>query len=344
MIMASEKNKPNQLKAPFPWFGGKSKAASLIWEYLGTDIKNYVEPFFGSGAIFLAMPDDVKCWAVVNDIDGLIANFWRAIEADPTAVARYANYQVNEVDLEARHQYLVNNREAITLQLKSDPEFFDARLAGWWAWGCCCWIGRGWCNKTKVNNIEGKVSMVNKQMPLIGNGGRGVNKQIPHLNDGGQGVNKQVPRLSDNRNGDRKAFLDDWFIHLSNKLREVRVTCGDWNRICTASTMTRNGVCGVVLDPPYNMGRALYGEDSNTVAIDVQKWCIENGDNPKLRIALCGHAGTHDILESMGWTVGRPKKGGGYQGKDDRERIWFSPHCIPQSRTLGELLNSFEVA
>ncbi len=40
------------LKAPFPWFGGKSKVASLVWERFG-DVQNYVEPFFGSGAVLL---------------------------------------------------------------------------------------------------------------------------------------------------------------------------------------------------------------------------------------------------------------------------------------------------
>ena len=36
------------MKAPFPWFGGKSKVSSIVWERFG-DVQNYVEPFFGSG-------------------------------------------------------------------------------------------------------------------------------------------------------------------------------------------------------------------------------------------------------------------------------------------------------
>ena len=31
-------------RAPFPWFGGKSRAAELIWGRLGP-VANYVEPF-----------------------------------------------------------------------------------------------------------------------------------------------------------------------------------------------------------------------------------------------------------------------------------------------------------
>lgn len=42
------------LRAPFPWFGGKSRAAPLIWEALG-DVRNYVEPFAGSLAVLLGV-------------------------------------------------------------------------------------------------------------------------------------------------------------------------------------------------------------------------------------------------------------------------------------------------
>jgi hypothetical protein len=35
------------LSAPFPWFGGKSRVADLVWSRFGADVPNYVEPFFG---------------------------------------------------------------------------------------------------------------------------------------------------------------------------------------------------------------------------------------------------------------------------------------------------------
>lgn len=41
-----------ELKSPFVWFGGKRKVAPQVWEALG-DVDNYVEPFFGSGAVLL---------------------------------------------------------------------------------------------------------------------------------------------------------------------------------------------------------------------------------------------------------------------------------------------------
>ena len=46
-----------------------------------------------------------------------------------------------------------------------------------------------------------------------------------------------------------------------------------------------------------------------------------------MRDRTMSHETEHNELEAIGWTVETWDKAGGYQGKDDRERIWFSPHC-----------------
>ena len=168
----------------------------------------------------------------------------------------------------------------------------------------------------------------------LGDGGRGVKRQLPHLG-GGKGVNRKLPHLGDGKgvnrrvpSGSRLEWLTAWFADLSASLQDVRITCGNWLRVMSIGTMTRNGICAVMLDPPYSFTEAVYAHDSSTVAGDVREWCAVNGGNPALRIALCGHDGEHDALEADGWTVETWAKVGGYQGADDRERIWFSPHCV----------------
>ena len=118
------------LRAPFPWFGGKARVAAEVWRRFGS-VRNYVEPFFGSGAVLLARPEPFAGVETVNDADGLLCNFWRAVQADPAGVAAAADWAVSECDLHARHLVLVERRADITQQLMADPEWYDAKLAGW---------------------------------------------------------------------------------------------------------------------------------------------------------------------------------------------------------------------
>ena len=133
------------LKAPFPYFGGKSSIAPEIWSRFGS-VRNYVEPFAGSAAMLLARPKPWDGTETINDADGMVSNFWRALQHDPDAVAHHADWPVNEADLTARHIWLVNRRDSLTERLMADPDWFDPKAAGWWVWGMCCWIGGGFCS------------------------------------------------------------------------------------------------------------------------------------------------------------------------------------------------------
>lgn len=310
------------LKAPFPYFGGKSRVADVVWEALG-DVANYIEPFAGSLAVLLARPHAPKI-ETVNDMDCLIANFWRALAADPDAVARHADWPVNEVDLEARHYWLVSRKAEIRDRL-GDPAWYDAKAAGWWVWGMSCWIGGGWCSGIGPHrHVDGR---------WASDAGRGINRQLPHLGDAGQGIN-------------RKHSVHDYLASLSDRLRRVRVCCGDWSRICGPSVTFKHGLTGVFLDPPYsNDERAggLYAEDCGLVAKDVTAWAIDNGTNPLMRIVVAGYEVEHAALEDAGWRVQRWKAHGGFGGgrggdgdvNKHRETLWFSPHCIkPDQGTL----------
>jgi hypothetical protein len=103
-----------------------------VWAAFG-DVPNYVEPFAGSWRCCSAA--DAPRIETVNDIDCYLSNFWRAVQAAPDEVARWADWPVNEADLHARHRWLVNQAE-FRERMKQDPDFFDAKIAGWWVWGC----------------------------------------------------------------------------------------------------------------------------------------------------------------------------------------------------------------
>jgi site-specific DNA-adenine methylase len=57
------------LTAPFPWFGGKRKVAAEVWSRFGR-VENYVEPFFGSGAVVCGCTYDARVLACVSVVGG----------------------------------------------------------------------------------------------------------------------------------------------------------------------------------------------------------------------------------------------------------------------------------
>jgi DNA adenine methylase len=287
------------LKAPFPWFGGKSAVAPLVWERFG-DVPNYVEPFFGSGAVLLGRPvDHVGNCETINDKDGYVANFWRAVTAEPAAVAGWADQPVNENDLHARHIWLVNQRDSFVPRLEGDPKFYDAKIAGWWVWGVCCWIGHGFCSG------QGPWHVVDGQLVHLGDKGQGVNRKRVLITNDGIGCTR------------RSGGVYEWFEMLATRLRGVRVCCGDWQRVCGPTPTIKQGLTGVFLDPPYGVATRsdCYTEDCRELAHAVRDWAVGHGDDPLLRIGGYGSQSKN--------------------GNDNcrRERIWFSPTCLkPEKR------------
>ena len=113
------------LTAPFPYYGGKSRHAKEIWKRFGRpDV--YAEPFAGSLAVLLGRANPCRR-EVVCDLDGHIANFWRAMQADPDEVARWADYPTIHQDLTARHRWLTAWCREHSARLSEDPFYYDAR-------------------------------------------------------------------------------------------------------------------------------------------------------------------------------------------------------------------------
>ena len=309
------------MRAPFPWFGAKSAVIDIVWERFGRP-KQYIEPFCGSAAMLLgaATPASLE---VVNDVNGFIANFWRAVRHQPGAVAHWADYPVSHIDLGARHRWLMEQRDALGAGLQ-DPNWpGDAQCAGWWLWGQCCWIGSGWCDWL------GKI-------PHSGNAGRGVQAlgQIPHSGNAGRGINA-IGRVAASASVEgmltssgRTAWA--WLHRLAARLERVRVLHGDWSRCLNHHY--GGEATAVFLDPPYLSFGAVYGQTGTLVAEECAAWCAEHGD---IRVCLAGHIGDYDLpsWEVVQWE--RP--GNTYSGNGTKalEALYFSPACLQPSAQLG---------
>lgn len=394
--MSEELQEP-RLRAPFPWMGGKSRAADAIWEGLGPDIVNYVEPFAGSLATLLGRPGGPGKIETVNDLDGAICCFWRAVKSEPDVVAEWCNDPVSELDLHARHIWLVDRLEEMAEQLRADPHYYDAKVAGWWVWGIAQWIGTGWCGGIKhgeprpnLNSGQGVHARgLSQQMPRLavpsgrgagGDGQVGVHsakgtRELPHVSgdSAGMGVlSQKMPNLSGFEGGVRALGVREfglpaigndrgingvsappcreWFRALQTRLRRVRVVCGDWKRVLGPSVLGKGKnvggrrPCGIILDPPYDVtkrAKRIYNNDAPGLAAEVREWAIEHGDDPDLRIILCGYWDEHCVHMPSTWRVVRWKGARGYAGADndnrEQETLWMSPHCLSANPRQGSL-------
>lgn len=333
------------LRAPFPYFGGKTRAAALIWEGLG-DVRNYVEPFCGSLAVMLNRPTKPRI-ETVNDLCAYIANFWRAVAHDPHEVAEHADWPVNEADLHARHRWLVDQGE-FRERMRTDPEFYDPQIAGWWAWGISCWIGGGWCAVGPQANGEVPSEQA-KRTQLVTE--RGVHKasvaherRRPRLGGHtfGSGVHQKLPQRICNVDGRGGKGVHGSTV--ATATGGVGGPSGDWKRVLTPAVLnSHGGPTGIVLDPPYDQDERadnLYSQESAGVSAEVRSWAIEHGDDPSLRIVLCGYEGEHAMPPS--WRVVEWHTSGGYASAERgvenrfRERLWFSPACLIAQRGLFE--------
>jgi site-specific DNA-adenine methylase len=315
-----------RLRPPFPFFGAKRKVAHDVWRIFG-NVSRYIEPFLGSAAMALARPRPIH--SIVNDKNAFISNFWRAIQYGPKETARWADWPVNETDLIARKKWLesrsfvelvdtpadedlVYRLVHLSTGLKSDPLWFDPKIAAFWVYGQCCGIRCGWCTGNT------------KQQALL-----------PAVNPGGiysRGFHRTLA-------GDaRTVSFMHCFRKLQVRMRDVIVACGHWERVVTPAFLGERD-CAIFLDPPYSVGFGLYGRyGDGQIARRVRDWAAEWGKHSKLKIALCGYDGDHNM--PAGWSCYRWDAGRGFSKDPNagkRERIWFSPACNTFSR-LSDLI------
>ena len=269
----------NGLSAPFPWYGGKRRHAPEINERIGT-VDVYVEPFAGSLAVLLQRKPARR--EVVCDTDSGIVNFWRAVTKDPDTVAHWADWPTFHDDLTARHRWLVRWIGENGERLRSDPEYCDAKAAGWWVWGLSLWIGGGWCQAAYdkipvvMKNFTGKgVSAqrvsVPEQIPSVMKNitGCGVSAQrenmpsaqIPHVKNrlGGGGTQREKlphdkrPSIHGEGGGrgicaqretiDAPATLE-WLRAIAARFKRVIVLNRSWESAVTTSVLAQTATSG----------------------------------------------------------------------------------------------------
>lgn len=191
-------------------------------------------------------------------------------------------------------------------------DWFDARVAGWWVWGINSWIGSGWCaggpwtllgDGDQASSPLGTPGGASTASATLGDAGQGINRKLPSGTPGGahhpRATSLRWIRCARRQLGQPLAPtcpMYGYLMALADRLRKVRVCCGDWSRVVTNGALNYGATVGVFLDPPYlgDVRADLYATRRPHDRPRVRDWCLANGDNPRYRIVLAGYSDEHD--------------------------------------------------
>ena len=318
------------LRSPIVRFGNKIKAADLIWKIFGK-VSVYVDPFCGSLSVPLNAPYKLRR-ATINDKDALLANFWRALQKEPEAVAKWAEYPAMHIDLMARREWLRQQWPVAIQAMHIDPDWYDVRMAGWWCWMVSNAIDMGRMaypteKMTKNYNAAMKAAQgfvldwenenIRSHFPDI----EGQKKDRPHVS-GSIGVMSKTRKVGSGQwphaYGDKGVMANksrnnllEWMYELAARIEHYIVLCKEWHEIVSSRTVlntvpSESSYSALFLDPPYDLGEDeresnLYSVDDTNIAAAVRQWLftpqerdgIKPWYHPRLRIILCAYEGDH---------------------------------------------------
>ncbi len=292
--------------APFSYFGGKRNVAPVVWEFFGSEVENYIEPFAGGAAVLLGRPGPYltvqkRYVETINDKDAFVINAWRAMKyADPRELAAEAEIINSQQHLDALHRKLIHTYILLNRNIRGDERYFDPDLAAYWIAGIKHTVGAGFAVPSAYKR-----------------------KMSPRVLISGWPL------------GSAEACISCY----NYRLKHVNLMSCDWDEAVKSRTRTTlRGISAVFVDPPYpNKNRTpCYREDSGEVSDQAAQWAIETiakDGGGKFRIAFCGYRYLYaELFEAAGWRM-HAWKGGGYgligngigRSNAEQEAIWFSP-------------------
>jgi len=293
---------PRQL---FPYVGGKYLVAPKINRRFG-EIDTRIDAFTGSSSWILA--SEPAKYEIVNDLDGYVVNYLRAVKYAPEEVARHLDFPRAELELVARHHYVRDKLPELVAKLGGDPDYCDPILAARWAYVMAHSLMHEYKSAGGWSVRDGRLVYE-----------RGAGRRRVSMTS--------APQLLARLVKERRVF--EYVAALSERLRCVQVWWNDFEVVVEKADRSDFGVVGILLDPPYprHLRDYKYDTDGADVWHRAARWAIANGDNPKYRIAVCGYNDADsDALFPSAWRRFVWRRSGIGQNKD-RECIWFSPHC-----------------
>lgn len=114
------------MKSPIGRIGGKSKLASVIVDLIPSDIKVYVELFFGGGSVFFKREKDPNILEVINDIDPIVYKIFKGLQTR----ANYINNNIHRTISYDYYQTIKNKKDVISLLELTKSSFYGQHYKG----------------------------------------------------------------------------------------------------------------------------------------------------------------------------------------------------------------------
>lgn len=115
---------------------------------------------------------------------------------------------------------------------------------------------------------------------------------------------------------------DEWnerFDRLAARVRRLHVRTS-WQK--AVRDQPAGALKAAFFDPPYKLTsretRLYRSEVVDELHVELEEWCVARQDDPNWRIVCAGFEGDFDL---PGWEIAT-------WGKDPRELLWISPHCL----------------
>jgi site-specific DNA-adenine methylase len=294
------------LKQIFRYPGSKRRVVPVINRRFGkVDVR--IDAFTGSSAWILA--SEPAKYEIVNDADGYVVNYLRAIREAPDEVARYLDFPSAELEIMAMGIFQKHNLSELAARLGADPDYYDAKIAARWAY----WMAH---KHTLAAPEPGAWGVRDGKLTF------GVTDGIKRY-----GINFPgafLARLV------KEGKVAEYLNALAERLKNVTVVWNDFETLLNSSvTKERNGVIGILLDPPYTpmKNRIVYTVESEDIWDRAARWAVANGEKHHLRIAVCGYFTEQaDAVFPQNWERYFWKQAG-WLPQQQKECIWFSPRC-----------------
>lgn len=109
------------------WVGGKTRLLSALLPYVPEKIRNYHEPFLGSGAMFFALRSQAQS-CFLADLNTELVNLWQVVQREPMAFYEHLKPYFNR---QGEDHYYVVRDESPDHHLERAARFFYLNQTSW---------------------------------------------------------------------------------------------------------------------------------------------------------------------------------------------------------------------